>query len=73
MGWARTPKKDDHAGLDGKALLYPARDGLANLIRKAIEKPKRRIKTKPTRGSVERRIKAKTVRGRARALRSNPR
>ncbi len=47
-----------------------ARDRLAELIRKATEKPKRRIKTKPTRGSVERRIKAKKVRGEVKAMRA---
>lgn len=48
-----------------------ARDRLAELIRKACEKPKRRIKTKPTRGSIERRIKAKKVRGEVKALRKD--
>lgn len=46
-----------------------ARERLVELIRKATEKPKRRIKTKPTRGSVERRIKAKKVRSEVKALR----
>ena len=46
-----------------------ARDRLADLIRRATVVPKRRIKTKPTRGSVERRIKAKKVRGDVKALR----
>ena len=38
-----------------------ARTRLAELIQKALIRPKRRIPTKPTRGSVERRIKAKQV------------
>ena len=38
-----------------------ARTRLAELIQKALIRPKRRIPTKPTRGSVERRIKAKKV------------
>lgn len=46
-----------------------ARERLAELIRKATERPKRRIKTRPTKGSVERRIKAKKVRGEVKALR----
>ncbi|SHK34879.1 ribosome-associated protein [Shimia gijangensis] len=46
-----------------------ARDRLADLIRKALVAPKRRIKTKPTYGSQQRRIKAKKVRGEVKALR----
>ena len=46
-----------------------ARDRLAELIRKALEKPKRRVPTKPTRGSVERRIKAKKERSEVKKLR----
>ncbi|MBU2889584.1 alternative ribosome rescue aminoacyl-tRNA hydrolase ArfB [Celeribacter halophilus] len=49
-----------------------ARERLAELIRKATEKPKRRIKTKPTRGSIERRIKAKKVRSEVKKLRGKP-
>lgn len=45
------------------------RERLAELIRKALEKPKRRIKTKPTRGSIERRIKAKKERSEVKKLR----
>lgn len=44
-----------------------AREKLADLIRRATERPKRRIATKPTRGSVERRIKAKKVRANVKA------
>ena len=46
-----------------------ARDRLADLIRAALVAPKRRVATKPTFGSVKRRIKAKKVRGEAKALR----
>ncbi|HEY9040502.1 MAG TPA: alternative ribosome rescue aminoacyl-tRNA hydrolase ArfB [Roseovarius sp.] len=46
-----------------------ARERLAELIRKAAEKPKRRIPTRPTLGSKKRRLKAKKVRGDVKALR----
>ena len=46
-----------------------ARERLAELIRKACEKPKRRIATRPTRGSIRRRIDAKKQRGEIKALR----
>jgi ribosome-associated protein len=46
-----------------------ARERLAELIRKALVKPKRRIKTKPTYGSKQRRLKAKKERGEVKALR----
>lgn len=46
-----------------------ARERLAELIRKAAEKPKRRIATRPTLGSKKRRLKAKKVRGDVKALR----
>lgn len=46
-----------------------AKERLADLIRQALIKPKRRIKTKPTRGSVERRIKAKKERSEVKKLR----
>ncbi len=46
-----------------------ARERLAELIRKALETPKRRIATKPTMGSRNRRIKAKKERGEVKALR----
>ena len=41
-----------------------ARDRLIRLIRRAAVLPKARIKTKPSRASVERRLKAKARRGR---------
>jgi ribosome-associated protein len=46
-----------------------ARDRLADLIRKALITPKRRIPTRPTLGSKNRRIKAKKVRGEVKAMR----
>ena len=46
-----------------------ARERLVELIRRALEKPKRRIPTKPTRGSKERRLKAKKERGEVKKLR----
>lgn len=46
-----------------------ARERLAELIRKALVTPKRRIKTKPTKGSVRRRLDAKKQRGEVKALR----
>ena len=46
-----------------------ARDRLADLIRAAMVAPKRRVATKPTFGSVKRRIKAKKVRGEVKAMR----
>lgn len=46
-----------------------ARERLAELVRKATEKPRRRIPTKPTLGSKKRRLKAKKVRGEVKALR----
>ncbi len=46
-----------------------ARERLAELILKATHRPKRRIKTKPTLGSVRRRLDAKKKRGEVKALR----
>ncbi len=46
-----------------------ARERLVELVQKALVKPKRRIATKPTYGSKQRRIKAKKVRGDVKALR----
>ncbi|MDQ2095636.1 alternative ribosome rescue aminoacyl-tRNA hydrolase ArfB [Rhodalgimonas zhirmunskyi] len=46
-----------------------ARERLSELIGKALVTPKRRIPTKPTRGSKERRIKAKKERGEVKKLR----
>lgn len=44
-----------------------ARDRLADLIQKSLVAPKNRIKTKPTYGSQQRRLKAKKVRGEVKA------
>jgi len=44
-----------------------ARDRLAELVRAATVVPKKRRPTRPTKGSVERRIKAKKVRGAVKA------
>ena len=46
-----------------------ARERLADLIRAALVAPKRRVATKPTFGSVKRRIKAKKLRGEVKAMR----
>ena len=46
-----------------------ARDRLAELIRRALVAPKRRIATRPTKGSVRRRLAAKKARGEVKALR----
>lgn len=46
-----------------------ARERLTAMIRKATQKPKRRIPTRPGRGAVERRIKAKKELGEKKALR----
>ena len=46
-----------------------ARDRLAELIKRALTPPKRRIPTRPTLGSKKRRLKAKKVRGEVKALR----
>ncbi len=46
-----------------------ARQRLAELIRRALEKPKRRVPTRPTLGSKQRRLKSKKVRGEVKSLR----
>jgi len=46
-----------------------AQERLAEMIRKALVKPTRRIPTKPTKGSQRRRIAAKKQRGEVKALR----
>ncbi|RVT82017.1 aminoacyl-tRNA hydrolase [Rhodobacteraceae bacterium CCMM004] len=48
-----------------------ARERLADLVRAATERPKRRIPTKPTRASQRRRVDAKKTRGRIKALRGS--
>jgi ribosome-associated protein len=47
-----------------------ARDRLADLIRRALVRPKRRRKTRPTRASQERRVEVKKRRGAAKRHRS---
>lgn len=46
-----------------------ARERLAELVKKATERPKRRIPTKPTLGSKRRRLDAKKQRGEVKAMR----
>lgn len=46
-----------------------ARKRLAQMVRAVAEPPKRRVRTRPTHGSVRRRLKAKKVRGEVKALR----
>lgn len=46
-----------------------ARDRLADLIRGALQRPKRRIPTRPTLGSRTRRLKAKKVRAEVKSMR----
>ena len=46
-----------------------ARERLADMIRKALLTPKRRIQTKPTKGSIRRRIEEKKRRGKVKVLR----
>jgi len=46
-----------------------AEEKLVNLIKAALERPKRRIKTRPTLGSKRRRLDSKTQRGAVKALR----
>ncbi len=47
-----------------------ARSRLIELIEASLERPKLRIKTKASRGAREERIKAKTVRGKVKKMRS---
>ena len=46
-----------------------AKDRLADLIRKALVTPKRRIATRPTKGSVRRRLEGKKARAGIKAMR----
>ncbi|WP_296426989.1 alternative ribosome rescue aminoacyl-tRNA hydrolase ArfB [Yoonia sp.] len=48
-----------------------ARDRLADLILRACARPKRRVGTKPTYGSVKRRLAGKKQRGEVKALRGS--
>ncbi len=49
-----------------------ARERLAGLIRRSLEAPRPRKKTRPTKGSKERRIEAKQKRGSAKKMRRRP-
>ena len=49
-----------------------ARERLAELIRRATVVPKKRRPTRPTKGSVERRLKSKKARAEVKALRGPP-
>ena len=49
-----------------------ARARLADLVRSALAPPKKRVPTRPTRGSVRRRLDAKTQRGEVKRLRQTP-
>ena len=49
-----------------------ARERLALLIRRAIEKPRPRRKTRPTRASVQRRVEVKKKRGNVKQMRNKP-
>ena len=49
-----------------------ARERLVALIEQALTPPKRRVPTRPTRGSVRRRLAAKKQRGEVKALRQSP-
>lgn len=46
-----------------------ARKRLAQMVREVAEPPKRRVRTRPTHGSIRRRLKAKKVRGEVKSLR----
>ncbi|PPB79647.1 ribosome-associated protein [Albidovulum inexpectatum] len=49
-----------------------ARDRLADLIRAALVVPRRRIPTRPTKGSIRRRLQSKATRAQIKALRRPP-
>ena len=49
-----------------------AREKLAALIREALVAPKKRVPTRPTRGSVRRRLEGKAARGAVKAMRGRP-
>jgi ribosome-associated protein len=54
---------------DQRANLESAREKVRALVLRALEKPRARRKTKPTRGSVERRIEEKKRRGKTKVIR----
>jgi ribosome-associated protein len=47
-----------------------ARERLKELVMESLERPKPRIKTKPSRGARERRVDTKTTRGKVKKMRS---
>ena len=49
-----------------------ARERLAELVAKALERPKRRVKTRPTLASKRRRLEGKSKRGEVKAMRQAP-
>jgi ribosome-associated protein len=49
-----------------------ARERLALLIRRAIEKPRPRRQTRPTRASIQRRVEGKKKRGNVKQMRNKP-
>ena len=49
-----------------------ARKRLVELVERALVAPKKRRKTRPTKGSIERRLKAKKERGEVKRLRGKP-
>jgi ribosome-associated protein len=57
---------------DQRMNLEDARGKVRDVIAAALERPRRRRKTKPTRGSVERRIEDKKRRGQVKAIRRDP-
>jgi ribosome-associated protein len=57
---------------DQRMNLEDARGKVRDVIAAALERPRRRRKTKPTRGSVERRIEDKKRRGQVKAKRRDP-
>jgi ribosome-associated protein len=63
-GWLRVTSQRTR---DQRANLDDARDKVRTLIARALEKPRPRRKTKPSRGSVERRIGDKKRRGHLKA------
>ncbi|TVR05029.1 MAG: aminoacyl-tRNA hydrolase [Deltaproteobacteria bacterium] len=49
-----------------------ARERLAEVVREGLKRRRRRVATKPTRGSERRRLKAKRLQGEKKALRRSP-
>jgi len=49
-----------------------AREKLANLVRQALQPPKKRKKTQPTQASEERRLESKNIRSQKKRMRKSP-